>query len=138
MLPITSQIAIPLDEIEIEAMRAQGAGGQHVNKAATAVQLCFDIRSSSLPDRYKERLLALHDHRITDEGVVIIKAQQHRSQHRNRQAALSRLQQLVRSVTATRKRRVPTRPTRRAQQKRLDQKKRRGQIKALRRNPPEE
>jgi len=131
-LPITSRISIPLDEIEMEAVRAQGAGGQNVNKSATAIHLRFDIQASSLPDVYKERLLALHDHRITKDGVVVIKAQQSRSQDRNREEALSRLQQLVRSVIATRKQRKPTKPSRSARRKRLESKKKRGRDKALR------
>jgi len=131
-LPITSHLSIPMDEIEMEAVRAQGAGGQNVNKAATAIHLRFDIQASSLPDVYKGRLLALHDHRITRDGVVVIKAQQSRSQERNREEALSRLQQLIRSVTATPKQRKPTKPSRSAQQKRIDSKKKRGRDKVLR------
>lgn len=140
VLPISSRISIPLDEIEMEAVRAQGAGGQNVNKSATAIHLRFDIRSSSLPDLYKERLLALRDHRITKEGVIVIKAQQSRSQERNREEALSRLQQLVKSVIATRKSRKPTKPSRSARRKRLDSKKKRARDKALRKkvNPSSE
>ncbi len=133
MLQISNQVEIPLDEIDITAIRAQGAGGQNVNKTSSAIQLRFDINASSLPDVYKERLLALSDHRITQDGVVIIKAQEYRSQEKNREAAFSRLQQLVKSVSKTPKKRRPTRPSRSAKERRLESKKRRGQIKALRR-----
>ena len=134
MLHISNQVDISVDEIEITAIRAQGAGGQNVNKTSSAIQLRFDITASSLPDVYKERLLALSDHRITQDGVVIIKAQEHRSQDKNREAAFSRLQQLVKSVSTTPKKRRPTRPSRSAKERRLESKKRRGQTKALRRS----
>jgi ribosome-associated protein len=132
MLQISNNVTIPEHEIEIHAIRARGPGGQHVNKASTAVHLRFDIRASSLPDFYKQRLLKLSDHRISKEGVVVIKAQQYRSQEKNREAALQALRELVRSVAATRKKRVPTKPSRTAQHKRMDSKSRRGKLKALR------
>lgn len=137
MLPITAGVAIPLDEIQLDAVRSQGAGGQNVNKSATAIQLRFDIPASSLPALYKERLLARRDRRISKEGVLIIKAQEARSQEQNRTAALERLQELVRSVSAPRKVRKPTRVSKAAQQRRLDNKKRRSEIKRLRRDIPE-
>ncbi|MGP1675790.1 MAG: alternative ribosome rescue aminoacyl-tRNA hydrolase ArfB [Burkholderiales bacterium] len=132
MLHISNSVAIPAREIEISAVRAQGAGGQNVNKVSSAIHLRFDIGASSLPVAYKERLLKLHDQRITKEGVVVIKAQQHRSQEMNRAEAFARLRELIRSVAVPQKKRRPTKPTRSSQRKRLDSKTKRGAIKQMR------
>ena len=132
MLQISRNITIPGNEILINAVRSRGAGGQNVNKVATAVHLRFDIHKSSLPEYCKQRLLALGDQRITRDGVIVIKAQQYRSQDKNRTAALARLQSLIKSVTMVHKKRVATRPTKGAQQRRLDNKTRRGRDKTLR------
>ena len=132
MLRISRNVIVPGNEIQIQAVRSRGAGGQNVNKVATAIHLRFDIRNSSLPEYYKERLLALDDRRITREGVIVIKAQQYRSQEKNRAAALARLQALIKSVAVVRKRRVATQPTKGSQQRRLDSKTKRGRVKSLR------
>ena len=132
MLPISKHVTIPASEIELTAVRAQGAGGQNVNKVSTAVHLRFDIRASSLPVLYKERLLRLNDQRITKEGVVVIKAQRQRSQEKNRQEALKRLKEFINKAMVVRKKRKRTRPTSGSQEKRIEGKIRRGRLKALR------
>jgi ribosome-associated protein len=132
VVQIAGNVAIPAKEIEISAIRAQGAGGQNVNKVSSAIHLRFDINASSIPDVYKERLLQLKDQRITKEGVLVIKAQRYRSQEKNREDGLARLRELIKSVAVSPKKRKPTKPTRSSQKKRLDSKTKRGTVKLSR------
>ncbi len=132
MLIINRHLHLADNEFRVTPIRAQGPGGQNVNKVSSAIHLRFDIAASSLPQDLKQKLLAQADHRVTKEGVFIIKAGEHRSQDKNRRAALERLAQFIRQATLTRSPRIATRPSRSARQKRLDSKARRGRTKALR------
>lgn len=132
MIVISRHVAIPDGEFEITAIRAQGAGGQHVNKTSTAIHLRFDIRASSLPEYYKERLLAASHHLISSDGVIVIKAQEYRSQELNREAALARLVAVIKDLTKEQKARRPTRPTRASKERRLASKAQKSSVKAMR------
>ena len=132
MLIISQQVVVPDTEIDIQAIRAQGAGGQNVNKVSSAIHLRFDINASSLPDFYKDKLLHLSDQRISKDGIIVIKAQQFRSQEKNREEALNRLQLLIKSAAVTRKKRKPTKPTIGSQKRRIESKTKRGRLKGLR------
>ena len=131
-LQISKRVFISDNEIELSAVRSQGSGGQHVNKVATAIQLRFDIKNSSLPKLYKDRLLKINDKRITKDGVIIIKSQQERSQWQNREIALKRLVDLIKSVSTVPKKRIPTNTTKNSRENLLEKKAQRGQIKSLR------
>lgn len=132
MLKISNAVSLSAEEISLSAIRSQGAGGQNVNKVSSAIHLRFDIHASSLPLFYKERLLAIKDQRISKDGVIIIKAQQFRTQEKNRDDALARLQLLIQEATVVHKTRRPTKPSRNSQRKRMDRKTKHGQTKSLR------
>lgn len=132
MVRISDTISIPDDEIELRAVRSSGPGGQNVNKLATAIHLRFDLNSAALPDAVRQRLLSSGDSRINADGVVVIKAQNHRTQEQNRAEALTRLCEMLRAASKTPRKRIPTRPTRASKEKRLQEKKRRAELKKRR------
>lgn len=132
MLKISNKVSIPDSNVIIRSIRARGPGGQNVNKVSSAVHLRFDIRESDLPDIYKEKLLALNDRRISQDGVIVIKAMTHRSREKNKEDGMARLAALIREAVKEQKKRKPTRPSRASKNKRLDSKARHGKIKALR------
>ncbi len=134
MLIISNTVTIDEWELDFSAIRSQGAGGQNVNKVASAIHLRFDIKRSKLPDFYKQRLLNLNDSRLTKEGVIVIKSQSHRTQELNKEEALNRLKELIISATQIQKKRRATKPSRNSQRKRMDSKTKRGQTKVLRKN----
>jgi len=134
VLQITDTLSLPLEQITLSATRSQGAGGQHVNKTSSAIHLRFDIQASSLPEELKQRLLKIADQRTTVDGVVVIKAQQHRSQEQNREAALERLRRLIAKAAHVPRTRRATKPSRSAKAKRVDSKTQRGRVKTLRRS----